>query len=520
MTRTQFNGSQIGDGTITYEDIAGATAGYILAATGVTSTVWAKNNKLANRIYVGASGNYSTIKEAVDWFNASATGDTEILIDAGHHAVAATVKVNQTSKYALQIRGLGSNISYLEAATGLSGAAMFNFKTNCDLNKVTCSGAGLTGYGGITGENCVTFNGDTGIYSELTDLFIDTFHKGVSDVVGVDKYLFNFVISNCTKGIEVNYGTTGIATSLDVEVANFNACGIGVDLMKAASENFQLCHLIFNQTGTETAIKYTGGDYVYGSVSNIFNCTYNNLGTFLSGFDFSLANGRDANIVVMGNAGIEDKTPHAKINVIGSTASVAVSATGLFYKAGFTNTDSYTCKMGIDNNKMTYLSNHARDGMMWVSGNVKVDQNNRIITSAIRRNIAVASVAGTGSTVTVTTTVGHGLSSGERVQMLGWTGGTGVWNSVSAPYVILVTGPTTFTYSATGSGGPPTGGTAGAILSQVAIRCTNQNVTYPFSLCCYIPDMHQNGFQEIYVTSSNAGDNVIVQDITWLFDAR
>lgn len=36
-------------------------------------------NSLVNRINVGTNGKYATLKEAVDWFNASATANTEIL---------------------------------------------------------------------------------------------------------------------------------------------------------------------------------------------------------------------------------------------------------------------------------------------------------------------------------------------------------------------------------------------------------------------------------------------------------
>ena len=70
--------------------------------------------------------------------------------------------------------------------------------------------------------------------------------------------------------------------------------------------------------------------------------------------------------------------------------------------------------------------------------------------------LTVSTVTGNGTTVTVTTSVAHGLTTGLYVAMYGWTGGTGVW---TGNYAVTVTGTTTFTYTATGNG-TATGGTA------------------------------------------------------------
>jgi len=67
------------------------------------------------------------------------------------------------------------------------------------------------------------------------------------------------------------------------------------------------------------------------------------------------------------------------------------------------------------------------------------------------------SITGSGTTVTVTTSANylHGLTTGQKVVMAGWTGTGGNFNGT---YEITVTSTSTFTYAATGTG-TPTGGT-------------------------------------------------------------
>jgi cellulose biosynthesis protein BcsQ len=126
----------------------------------------------------------------------------------------------------------------LVAATGLANKPMFNLASACDLNKFTLVGGntalgGLSGYGVNAGENCITYNTTANIYSEITDLFIDTFKIGIADLKGVDIFLFNYVISNCEVGVSVNYATTSIPdTTTDIEIGNFINCGVGIDLVK------------------------------------------------------------------------------------------------------------------------------------------------------------------------------------------------------------------------------------------------------------------------------------------------
>lgn len=149
---------------------------------------------------------------------------------------------------------------------------------------------------------------------------------------------------------------------------------------------------------------------------------------------------------------------------------------------------------------------------MMLSGSLSVSNANRNIDVGIHRYLVVTSVTGNGTTVTVTTTSFHFLSSGIQIQMLTWTGGTGTWNGV---YVITVISPTVFTYSASGNG-TATGGTTGALYATVTVRAATTGAPYPFTIIGYIQNLSYNEYIEVFLSTANSGDAVIIQDLQWL----
>jgi hypothetical protein len=114
---------------------------------------------------------------------------------------------------------------------------------------------------------------------------------------------------------------------------------------------------------------------------------WNNQGSFINGFDFSRSDGRDANAYMANNAGIENKNPHSKINVNNNAATTTVTNSGTYYKANWTNSaTSYTSKMTLTNNRITYQPDNSLDAMAIITGNISVNNANRVITIAIVRN--------------------------------------------------------------------------------------------------------------------------------------
>lgn len=337
---------------------------------------------LENTIIIGVNGDFATIKEGVDWFNTNATHGTAILLDGNTHVVSDTITVNNIHGVALTIRGLGSASTFIKSTTGLTNKPMFNIKTNCDVTRVTIDGSNLAGYGSLTNENAFVFDTNAGIYSELTDIIIDGFYTAIIDTIGCCLFIFNFIISNCTNGVVAN-SLSGAFSCKDLEIGNFENCDIGIDLKSATNANIIINACIFELGAAQVAIKYDGTNFLYDQLS-IFNCRWNKTGTFLSGFDFTLV--RDADIEIVSNIGIENKRPHAKINVVGNVSTTTITTAGTYYKAVFTNTNYYTVKMTIANNKATYQSTHPDDLVMWISGNVSANNKNRNVIACIVKN--------------------------------------------------------------------------------------------------------------------------------------
>jgi len=322
---------------------------------------------LENQIIVGVKGAFQTLKAALDWFNASATSNVEFLLDGENFQIDDTIMVD--ASFDCRIRGLGSSVTLLEAATGLTGKPMFDIRSNCDIHSVTLDGSTLALYGTLANENAVTYSTNAGNYSELVDIIINNFKIGVADLIATDIFVFNFIISTCGTGIAINHAGTA---SLDAETGNFESCPVGVDLIAATSDEFTLINLVFLNAGGGIGIRYNGATYTYGNLANVYGCTWNGVGTYVSGFDFTRADGRDANIEMANNIGMEDKLAHAKINCIGNTTKTNLAVLNQFYACNYTNTSSYTCKTTIANNKMTYQPAGAKDVEIFVSGSCLV----------------------------------------------------------------------------------------------------------------------------------------------------
>lgn len=58
------------------------------------------------------------------------------------------------------------------------------------------------------------------------------------------------------------------------------------------------------------------------------------------------------------------------------------------------------------------------------------------------------------------------------------------------------------------------------VISTMSARLQSQNVPYSWSSVVYASDAKQGDFYEIWVTSANAGDQVIIQDLQWFVYAR
>lgn len=492
---------------------------------------------ISGRIYVCTDttmGDFTTLKGAIDWFNINATQDMEIILDGGHHLVDESIVINNQF-YCLKISGLGSSITYIDATSSLTDTIMFQIQSYCDISRCSIIGSEATGT-----CTCIQYNTTANTYSEIKDFFIYGFDIGISDIIGVEMWLFDFSIESCDTGIIQDYTTeSGTTTRIDAEVGDFTDCTTAINLVKGSLCDFIFMHLVFSQC--EMAVKYDGSQYIFNLVGNIMNCTWDHHGILFNGFDFKRPDGRDSDIEILGNAGNEDETPHVKINTIDNIVTTTITTASTYYKLNGLNSKStiildtvatagtfniiigdqttdaiaynanvttirtainnlsnvtsvsvvqivarkewsiefltngegwvdmpitlnlsnltgpttyvvdknyYICKWGITNNKITFLPTHKKDGMMWISGNLSINNTNRNANVGIKKN-------GTGS-----------------------------------------------------------------IISPFTIRTSVANQPYPFAINIYMSSITQGDYYELFVTSSTNGDIVTLSDLTLLIDTR
>lgn len=330
-------------------------------------------------------GEFTSLADCITYLGTlSDTEGVRIVIDGGNYNITDTITINLTMP--ITIEGAGSSSTVLQAATGLLNKNMFVIKSDTNFDKIELLGNTLSGW--PAGTNATLLKFDTaGVYSELTSINLVGAKKAIEITGAASVFCFNFVIDTATTGIEIN--TTG-KPSLDIEVCNITGCTKGIDLIAGSTADIFLMTTRFLNPSAGVGLTYNGTTFTYNNFT-VSGCEWNNVGTFFSGFNFTLA--RDANIEVLNCVGIENKSPHAKINVDGAVATQSLSAT-TWTKSSFVNTNSYTCKWGIANNKITFLSDHQKSGLFWISANFTTSSQPCDMKIAIVKNGNPATVYG------------------------------------------------------------------------------------------------------------------------------
>lgn len=490
--------------------------------------------KLKRRLHVGVNGDFSTIKSAVDWFNSSATSNVELIVDGGNHLVTDTITVNNGT-YNLAIRGIGSNITILQASTGLTNKPMFDIKSSCDITRLKGDGSTLTSYGTLSTENFINITQDSGVYCEFTDFRAENFYKAISEQAPIDLFVFNFVIKSCVIGIEINHSGDGF---LDAEVGNIEDVDVGVDLVSATDNCFAIHSVFFFNPLGGISIRYDGDNFTCLGYSSIAGCTWNNVGSFTSGFDFKRRDGRDADILMVGNIGEEDKKAHAKINVVDNTTAVTVTTAGTYYKAAdvFSVTriifdqaaTAGTFTITVDDQTTSAIAYNATAGTIETAIEALSNVTNCTVTQIVEAKEWTIrfETAGEGwveqsvdvSGLTTTTSVDV-IKSFYTVKIKLDQNKVEYLSSQPADCRMWISG----NVQVNGTNRNVTIGIlengAGQILSPMTARCATANQPYPFSIVAYVDDVGQGDYFEIYLTSSTNGDQVIIQDLNWYFEA-
>jgi hypothetical protein len=338
--------------------------------------------KFKNRYIIGEKGRFQTVSDAITWLESNMTEPSELLID-GTNGINVSDTIVIDLPYHLSIRGFDSASVTLKAATGLTNKPMFQLTSEVWIERVYADGSTLASYGTQSTENFIEVLGTE--YYEITAIHAKGFYDGVRLIGEGSLWIFNSIYEDLT-GSGVCVFSDG-ETEIDVETNTFQNCGNAVCLDKSTAGEWHIINNLFKMGSSgQNGIKYTPATYILTDDPVASGNTWNNVGTFSTGFDYSRADGRDANVYVVGNSGREDKKPHFNVSVVNNSTQTTITTAGTFYKVAFTNGDIYTCKWTMADNQYTYQPRNSSDVPVWVAGNVQVNGTNKNVDICIRKN--------------------------------------------------------------------------------------------------------------------------------------
>jgi hypothetical protein len=366
---------------------------------------WVIKNKVSrskNIIDLNANSSWATLQEVVDFLNAHMTAPTVVRLDEEEYNVAATLVINLP--YPVTFQGPSYGHSTIAAASGLAGKPMFRCVSSCYFKMLQFDATTLSGYGTAVNEDAIRFTGsDT--YNEIKDCTFDRFYKTILDSANAEIWVFETDISNARhSGIMVHSNIPGVIVK--VAETDFIGCARGINLDKATNATIQLASGgYYNATSTDTAIVYNPATFTSFTSISIAGNSWNNTGKYIEGFDFSRTDGRDANAIVESNAGMGDKKPYAYVTVLDNTLNTTnIVAANTWVKASWgANTSAITCKWTIGSNRITFQPTNKRNGWFTITGNLSVDNPNRIVSIGIVKN-NVSSVRYGETTIRTNTT--------------------------------------------------------------------------------------------------------------------
>lgn len=332
-----------------------------------------------NVLEVGAQGSFTTISEAIAFLNEHISGPSVVQIGPGEHSITST----QTINFAYPVSFQGVTFGGTTITCPDDGSTAFDVQTECYFKMMNY-------YAGTNPGICINLSGAV-TYYEIKDGYFVGFTKAVILSNSVDLWLFEVDFEDCTvAGVEVNAGSINDAV-FKISECDFINCAIGLNLISGGpgSEVSILNATFYNQNSGQTGISYvptTGNNNFQFSTMIIQNNSFNNIGNFSLGFDFSRADGRDAEAFIENNAGVVTKRPHVKVNVVDNTLTTTINSAGTWYKANYINTVTHATKWTVANNKITYQSLNVRDLLIFISGNIRCSSQNKTVKISIVKN--------------------------------------------------------------------------------------------------------------------------------------
>lgn len=345
---------------------------------------WIINNRKPGTmriIDVGPQASFPTLNDAVEFLEDHMSGPSVIRLTGENEEITSTIVIDLP--YPLTIQGISYGVNTIAPGPGLSGKPMFRCLTESYFKMLVFDATLLPGYGSSAGEDAVRLTG-SGTYHEIKDCTFDGFYNAIVDSSDAELWLFECDISNASNaGLIIDSNVQG--TKVRISETDFIGCATGVYLSKGESAVIEMMSGVFSNNPGGHAIRYDPLNFSFKSLI-ISNNSWNRIGFGLSGFDFSRSDGRDANAYIENNPGIRSNTPNCKINVVNNSSTITCTAANTWYLANWVNTSSFATNIEVDNNKITYQPDTHRNLVIFISGNVKVSSNNRVITIGVAKN--------------------------------------------------------------------------------------------------------------------------------------
>ena len=506
-----------------YKLIAGLTA----------KTLNTDINLLKYRYYIGTKGQFATLQALITYLaiGGNMVGDVEALVDSGSFDFSDTLAINLP--YKLHIRGLSFEGTIFRAVAGLTNKPMFSLTSDVCFSNCTLIGSTLASWGTLTTENLINVVGT--VYHEFTGMLFDTAYKAIHVSGNASIFVFNNIIKNCTDS-GVCMDSVG-ASQLDIEVTNLENCGKGVHLQKGVGSHFVITNVIFINGLTQKSVFYEPSTYGYVDGPSITGNTWNGVGEFLDGFDFSRTDGRDANVFVDSNAGIESKAPHAKVNIVDNTVTTTISTGNTYYLLNGIN-----AKMSIVFNVAATSGNFSITYHGQTTGNIAWNASAATIKADIEAlsnvtTVTVVQIVASKEWTVEFLTAGEGFEPPFTVNLgtLSPTASVVVTPNYYVNKILLLNNKLEY-LSSYGSDcmlwisgnlscdqpnrniniGIKKNNT-GSIIAPMTCRTATQNIAYSFSMVVYLEDVKDGDYYQLFVTSPTNSDVVQLWDLQLLW---
>jgi len=337
-------------------------------------------HQLDNVFNVDTNGSWTSVSEVIAFLSLHMKEPSVVQFCGGTFPVSETQVINLP--YPVTFQGPSYGETEIAGTAGVSGTPLFICQTECYFKMLM-----FTAYTNTAGNDGINFTG-SGTYHEVKDCDFIGFNKAIKSTNNNELWIFETNFADCASaGIEIAAGTAS-GGAFELSECDFTQCATGIYLLSGVSETVSILNSNFYNTtaGTDKGVVYVPATFTSSPHFSITNNSWNNQGTYFSGFDFTRADGRDANIYLQANTGAGDNNPKCRINVRNNASVTTCTTSNTYYKAVWTNTSSTTCKFTISNNRITYQTKNKKNAFAIISGNLQVNWSNPIITIALIKN--------------------------------------------------------------------------------------------------------------------------------------